>query len=127
MPRYKCPLLGGDTVKSPGPLMISITAFGTVPSNAMILRGGVAAGDRIYVTGTIGDAALGLKFRLDAAQDTAWTRGISQADAAWLATRYLLPEPRLCLREALRAHAHGPWIFPTVLPVILRKCCAWLD
>ena len=104
---YKCPLLGGDTVKSPGPLMISITAFGTVPSNAMILRGGVAAGDRIYVTGTIGDAALGLKFRLDAAQDTAWTRGISQADAAWLATRYLLPEPRLCLREALRAHAHA--------------------
>lgn len=104
---YKCPLLGGDTVKSPGPLMISITAFGTVPSQAMILRGGVAAGDRIYVTGTIGDAALGLKLRLDAAEGTAWTRGISQADAAYLASRYLLPEPRFCLREALRAHAQA--------------------
>jgi thiamine-monophosphate kinase len=104
---YKCPLLGGDTVKSPGPLIVSITAFGTVPAQKMVLRAGVAAGDRIYVTGTIGDAALGLKFRLDAAQDTEWTHCVGQADAAYLAGRYLLPQPRLCLREALCAHAHA--------------------
>jgi thiamine-monophosphate kinase len=104
---YNCPLLGGDTVKSPGPLIVSITAFGTVPAQTMVLRAGVAAGDRIYVTGTIGDAALGLKFRVDAAKDRAWTRRVSQEDAAYLAGRYLLPRPRLCLREALRAHAHA--------------------
>ncbi len=104
---YKCPLLGGDTVKSSGPLIVSITAFGTVPAQTMVVRAGVAAGDRIYVTGTIGDAALGLKFRLDAAQDAKWTHCVNQADAAYLAGRYLLPQPRLCLREALRAHAHA--------------------
>ena len=104
---YKCPLLGGDTVKSPGPLVVSITAFGTVPAQKMVLRAGVEAGDRIYVTGTIGDAALGLKFRLDVAKDTEWTHCVSQADAAYLAGRYLLPRPRLGLRAALRAHAHA--------------------
>jgi thiamine-monophosphate kinase len=50
---------------------------------------------------------LGLKFRLDLAQDTEWTHCVSQADAAYLAGRYLLPRPRLCLRAALRAHAHA--------------------
>jgi thiamine-monophosphate kinase len=104
---YKCPLLGGDTVKSPRPLIVSVTAFGTVPAQKMILRAGVAAGDRIYVTGTIGDAALGLKFRLDVAQDAKWTRCVNQVDAAYLAGRTLLPRPRLGLREALRAHAHS--------------------
>ena len=104
---YKCPLLGGDTVKSPGPLIVSITAFGTVPAQKMILRTGVTTGDRIYVTGTIGDAALGLKFRLDAAQDAEWIRCVGQADAAYLAGRTLLPEPRLCLLAALRLHAHA--------------------
>ncbi|MGH6823422.1 MAG: thiamine-phosphate kinase [Methylocella sp.] len=104
---YKCPLLGGDTVKSPGPLIVSITAFGTVPAQTIVARTGVAAGDCIYVTGTIGDAALGLKFRLDAAQDMKWTHRVSQADAAYLAGRALLPRPRLCLRAALRAHARA--------------------
>ena len=104
---YKCPLLGGDTVKSPGPLIVSITAFGTVPEQTMVVRAGAAAGDRIYVTGTIGDAALGLKFRRDVAQDAKWTHCVNQADAAYLAGRTLLPRPRLGLREALRAHAHA--------------------
>src|ERR1700720_1608644 len=104
---HKCPLLGGDTVKSSGSLIVSITAFGTVPAQKMILRAGIAAGDRIYVTGTIGDAALGLKFRLDVAQDAKWTHCVKQVDAAYLAGRYLLPRPRLGLREALRAHAHA--------------------
>ncbi len=104
---YKCPLLGGDTVKSSSSLTVSITAFGTVPAQKIILRAGVAAGDRIYVTGTIGDAALGLKFRLDAAQDAKWIHFVNQADAAYLTGRALLPRPRLGLREALRAHAHA--------------------
>jgi thiamine-monophosphate kinase len=104
---YKCALLGGDTVRSPGPVIISITAFGMVPAHAMILRAGVAAGDRIYVTGTIGDAALGLKLRLENSQNPEWARSLSQEDKAYLCGRYLLPQPRLGLRAALRAHAHA--------------------
>lgn len=104
---YKCPLLGGDTARSPGGLVISITAFGVVPVQTMVLRSGVAAGDRLYVTGTIGDAALGLKLRLNAGQGARWARCLSQAEKAYLEGRYLLPSPRLALREALRCHAHA--------------------
>ena len=57
---FGCPLLGGDTVSTPGPLMISITAFGRVPAGKMVRRSGAKPGDRLVVTGTIGDAALGL-------------------------------------------------------------------
>jgi thiamine-monophosphate kinase len=71
------------------------------------LRAGVAAGDILYVTGTIGDAALSLRYRVDALQDSQWTKYVGQADAAYLAGRALLPEPRLALREALCAHAHA--------------------
>src|SRR6185437_5080053 len=54
---FDCPLLGGDTVATPGPLTISITAFGRVPPGGMILRSRAEPGDRIVVSGTIGDAA----------------------------------------------------------------------
>src|SRR4030081_3453778 len=55
---FRCPLLGGDTVSTPGPLMISITAFGRVPRGRIVHRSGAKPGDHIVVTGTIGDAAL---------------------------------------------------------------------
>src|SRR6187399_3106955 len=58
--QFGCPLLGGDTVSTPGPLMISVTAFGRVPPGEMVHRSGARAGERVMVTGTIGDAALGL-------------------------------------------------------------------
>jgi thiamine-monophosphate kinase len=104
---YGCPLLGGDTVKSNGPLAISITALGAVPECKMILREGAAPGDLLYVTGTIGDAALGLRLRIGAAEDAEWAKAMSQTEAAFLAGRYLLPQPRLCLGAALRAHARA--------------------
>ncbi len=58
--QFGCPLFGGDTVRSPGPVMISVTVIGSVPTGAMVKRGGAKVGDRVLVTGTIGDAALGL-------------------------------------------------------------------
>src|SRR5271154_6949846 len=57
---FTCPLLGGDTVATPRPLMVSITAFGRTPQGKMTHRRGASPGDHVVVTGTIGDAALGL-------------------------------------------------------------------
>ncbi len=104
---YNCPLLGGDTVKTFCATVVSITAFGAVPAGSMIMRGGVEVGDRIYVSGTIGDAALGLKLRSTEAQDEGWIGSLGTKETAHLAGRYLLPQPRLSLRNALLAHAHA--------------------
>ena len=96
---YGCPLLGGDTVETPGPLTLSITALGAVGPARMPVRTGARPGDRIYVR-TIGDAALGLQLRLG--------RGPGARAPASRRTvdRYLLPQPRLGLGPALR-HAHA--------------------
>lgn len=58
--RFGIHLIGGDTVATPGPLTLSICAFGTVKAGAELRRSGARAGDAVFVTGTIGDAALGL-------------------------------------------------------------------
>ena len=55
---FACPLLGGDTDRTAGPITISIAAVGAVPQGQMVRRAGAKAGDRVVVTGTIGDAAL---------------------------------------------------------------------
>lgn len=61
---HGCPLLGGDTVRSGGPALIGVTAFGEVPAGGILRRQAAQAGDRLCVSGTIGDAALGLALRL---------------------------------------------------------------
>ena len=100
---YGAPLLGGDTVKTPGPFTVSITALGAVPCGTMVRRSGARPGQAIVVTGSIGDGALGLALRLDPSRPG--FRGLSPAEKAVLADRYLHPRPRLALAEALRAHA----------------------
>jgi thiamine-monophosphate kinase len=100
---YSCPLFGGDTVKTPGPLMVSITALGRVASGRMARRAGVQVGDRLYVTGTIGDAALGLALRLGASS----LSGLDAESRAFLLDRYLLPRPRNALASSMREFAHG--------------------
>ncbi|UVF17395.1 thiamine-phosphate kinase [Microvirga terrae] len=98
---FGCPLLGGDTVKTRGPLTLSVTAVGQVPSGRMVLRTTARAGDLVCVTGTIGDAALGLKLRAD----PAWAAALTPDERAHLADRYLHPQPRHALATALRDHA----------------------
>ena len=98
---YACPLMGGDTVSTPGPVTLSITAIGAAPSGRMTRRTGVRPGDRLYVTGTIGDAAIGLLIRQGRGPD------IPRADREFLAGRYLLPQPRTTLAAAMATHAHG--------------------
>jgi len=95
---YACPLFGGDTDKTPGPITISIAMFGSVPSGTMVRRAGARPGDRVFVSGTIGDAALGLHLRKGAA----WP--LTEAQRQHLLSRYLLPQPRNALAEAVRTH-----------------------
>lgn len=88
-------LVGGDTVGTPGPATFSLTALGSVAASKALRRSGALPGDDIYVSGTIGDAMLGLAIvqeRLDIPDP---------ADNAWLVDRFRLPTPRLALGEAL--------------------------
>ena len=98
-----CPLLGGDTVRSGGPALISVSVFGELPTGAIVRRATARVGDRICVTGTIGDAALGLRMRLEG--DAPWAAGLDPALRAELADRYLHPRPRLAAAPAIRRHA----------------------
>src|SRR5262249_40191356 len=74
---FGCPLLGGDTDRTGGPITISIAALGAVPQGKMLRRTGAQAGDRVVVTGTIGDAALGLQLRRDGSAAARW--GLARA------------------------------------------------
>lgn len=115
---HGCPLLGGDTVRSGGPALIGVTAFGEVPAGAMLRRPAARAGDRLCVSGSIGDAALGLALRL--APDPALD--VSHRDA--LLDRYLHPRPRLALVPALRRHARAAMDVSDGLAGDLRKMLA---
>lgn len=118
---YGCSLLGGDTDHSPGAITVYIAALGTVPHGAMVRRKGARPGDLVVATGTIGDAALGLLLRRDAAAAGRW-----QLDAAMrdhLLGRYLLPQPRTAIAEALRRHASAAMDVSDGLAGDLAKLC----
>jgi thiamine-monophosphate kinase len=101
--RFGCPLLGGDTDRTSGPVMVSIAAFGTLPAGGMVTRSGAKPGDLVVVTGTIGDAALGLELRRGSASAERWR--LTSAMRSHFAERYLVPQPRNALAEAVRIHA----------------------
>ncbi len=94
-------LLGGDTSKTPGPLTISITALGYLPPGTELARSYAEPGDRIYVSGTLGDSALGLQILND--QD----HGFSDEMKDYFVDRYQLPEPRIELGQKLRNCGHA--------------------
>ncbi|MCC6912753.1 MAG: thiamine-phosphate kinase [Rhodospirillaceae bacterium] len=96
---FKIPLMGGDTTSGPGPLAVSITAIGAVAKGKMIPRGGARPGDLLCVTGTIGDAALGL----DLLRGKLKVAGRANADH--LVARYRLPRPRLAAGAAIKGRA----------------------
>ncbi len=90
-------LAGGDTTATPGPLCLSLTALGTVPEGKALKRSGAKVGDLVYVSGTLGDAALGLKLLQG---NPSPRRGEGK-----LVDRYLLPQPRIALGQQLRGLA----------------------
>ena len=111
---FDCPLLGGDTVSTPGPLMISVTAFGRVPEGRIVRRAGAQVGDLIVVTGTIGDAALGL----------AVLQGrLASSNEDPLIDRYRMPQPRCALARAVRDHASASMDVSDGLAGDLAKLC----
>jgi len=119
--RYGCPLFGGDTDHTPGPLSVTVAAFGTLPRGAMAKRTTAKAGDAVVVTGTIGDAALGVRLRKDETLGKSWR--LSPVQRAHLLDRYLLPQPRTALAEAVRAHASAAMDVSDGLAGDLAKLC----
>jgi thiamine-monophosphate kinase len=87
--RFGITLCGGDTTATPGPTTITITAFGRVARGKGLGRDGAQAGDELWVSGTIGDAALGL------------LAARRQLKSAMLEKRYRLPQPRTALGRRL--------------------------
>lgn len=93
-------LLGGDTVSTPGPITLSLTAIGSLPAGSALRRDAAKPGDDVYVSGTLGDGALGLRvLRGELAPGAAAT--------VVLVDRYRRPQPRLGLGRSLRGLAHA--------------------
>lgn len=89
--RYGLHLLGGDTTRTQGPMVLSLSAYGTLQQGKSLPRRGAQAGHLLCVSGTIGDAALGLRV----------AQGKLEDPDANLLSRYLRPEPRVELGQHL--------------------------
>ena len=115
---FGCVLIGGDTDHADGPISIAVTIFGETPTGGMVQRVTPSSGDAIYVSGTLGDSALGLKIRSGHLRDS-----ISDEDREYLIARYLRPQPRLGLRAALRAYASSAMDISDGLGKDLGRMC----
>jgi thiamine-monophosphate kinase len=92
---FEVKLLGGDTTSTPGPASLSLTILGTVAAGGAVRRQGALAGDGVWVSGSIGDGALGLLAATGKLADP----------GGYLADRYRLPRPRLALGAVLHGIA----------------------
>lgn len=114
-------LAGGDTTSTSGPLTLCITALGETSRRAMPRRDGGRPGHVVYVSGSIGDAALGLKLRRGDASPADWRLDAAQAEG--LINRYLRPQPRLALAPILAAHAAATLDISDGLILDLSRLC----
>ena len=119
--QFGCPLLGGDTVSTPGPLMVSVTAFGLVPPGKMVHRSGASVGERVMVTGTIGDAALGLAILRGGKVHAAAS---DKAAREALVGRYRVPQPRVAMAGIIREYASASMDVSDGLAGDLTKLCS---
>jgi thiamine-monophosphate kinase len=88
--KYRVAVVGGNITRSPGPLMIDVTAIGSVKPRRTLTRAGARPGDEVFVTGTIGGAAAGLKSLMDDVGAGLKTRSYSPDEE-----KYLRPDPRV--------------------------------
>ena len=100
---FGCSLAGGDTDRTPGPLTVSITAFGSVPKSSMVQRATARPNDLVYVSGTIGDAALGLALRREPHLRSRWN--LDDAACRSLEAKFSRPHPPVALAPAVLANA----------------------
>ena len=112
-------LTGGDTYRSPGGTTISITAFGLVDADDYTSRLGAGVGDAIFVTGTIGDAALGLKL----IQGKIDSRIFGKHEKSFLQERYLLPQPTSMMAPVIAEFASASMDISDGLVGDLEKLC----
>jgi thiamine-monophosphate kinase len=115
---FGVPLMGGDLTRTPGPPTISITAIGEAQAGRPLLRGGAKRGDGVFVSGTIGDAALGLR-ALEGK-----LRRVAPAHRRFLAQRYHLPAPRLALGREIARFASAAMDISDGLAADLGHICA---
>ncbi|HXP03700.1 MAG TPA: thiamine-phosphate kinase [Stellaceae bacterium] len=99
--RFGVTLLGGDSTSTHGPVSLTLTAIGEVADGAEIRRAGARPGDRVWVSGTIGDAFLGLKVLRGGYEE------LAPEHRAALAARFQLPDPRIELGPRLTGIAHA--------------------
>jgi thiamine-monophosphate kinase len=119
--KFGIALIGGDTVSARGSWWISITAFGEASPRGLVPRGGAKAGDALYVSGTLGDAALGLRLR---SGEASFEPHLTSAQREFLLARYLYPEPRLLLAPALASEASAAMDISDGLVLDLSRMCA---
>ena len=98
---FSVTLVGGDSVTTSGPIALTMTAFGNVISGEALRRSGAVIGDVVYVSGTVGDGAIGL------AVATGGLDSLSAGDKYYLRQRYMRPEPRVALGQKLTEVAHS--------------------
>jgi len=114
---FNLALIGGDMVATPGPLALSLTAIGQLPAGQALLRSNARSGDSLWLSGTLGDAALGLLVAKNEAS------GLSADHAEFLLDRYHLPQPRLALGARLRGKAHAAMDLSDGLMADLAHLC----
>jgi len=114
---YGVDLIGGDMSSTAGPIAIAITALGEAPTGRLIRRGGAQAGDLIFVTGTIGDAGLGLRLLAGGLPE------LDRTSREYLIDRYRLPRPRIALGPRLIGVATASLDVSDGLVADLRHIC----
>jgi thiamine-monophosphate kinase len=118
---FGCTLIGGDTDRADGPLSIAITVIGEAPAGRMVRRDTTEPGDVLYVSGQLGEAALGLAVRTAAPETVQWN--LTGTESTALRARYLRPQPRLGLKSALRNFARASMDLSDGLAKDLGRMC----
>ncbi len=96
--QFRVTLVGGNTSRTSGPMVLTLNLFGVVGHERALMRSGANVGNRIYVSGTIGDSTLGLRHLQKTDQDTSNNIDV---ETQYLIKRHLRPDPRIALGMAL--------------------------
>ena len=115
--QYELSLTGGDTYRSPDRLCVAVTMFSIIDRQAYKSRLGARAGDLIYVTGTIGDSAMGLKI-------VGGDLSVNSADQSFLSNACRLPDPPLTAADVVAQMATASMDISDGLMGDCRKLCA---